>query len=64
LTINLLQIIEPKIKFQGKYRIESLRAQWWDYSSNGAYFITICTKARKHFFGEIADPENGRPELK
>lgn len=48
-----LQIMEPKMKFQGKYRIESIRAQWWDYSSNGAYFITICTKDRKHFFGEV-----------
>lgn len=42
-------------KYLGKYRNESIRAQWWDYSRNGAYFITICTKNRKHFFGEIRD---------
>src|SRR5690554_8149802 len=42
-------------KYQNKYRIESARAQWWDYGWNGAYFITICTKNREHFFGEIKE---------
>lgn len=42
-------------KFQNKYRIASARAQWWDYGWNGAYFITICTQNREHFFGEIND---------
>ena len=42
-------------KFQDKYRIESARAWWHDYDG-GAYFITICTKDREHYFGEI---ENG-----
>ncbi|KAF2511340.1 transposase [Flavobacterium foetidum] len=40
-------------KFQNKYRVSSIRAQWWDYGWNGAYFITICTQDRKHYFGEI-----------
>jgi len=40
-------------KFKNKYRITSVRAQWWDYGWNGAYFITICTQNREHFFGEI-----------
>ncbi|MXO03194.1 transposase [Flavobacterium sp. HBTb2-11-1] len=40
-------------KFQNKYRISSIRAKWWDYGWNGAYFITICTQDRKHYFGEI-----------
>ena len=40
-------------KFQGKYRIESTRLKTWDYGDNGAYFITICTKNREHYFGEI-----------
>jgi REP element-mobilizing transposase RayT len=39
-------------KFQHKYRIPSARAPWWDYSQNGAYFITICTQHRVHYFGE------------
>lgn len=42
-------------KFNNKYRISSARLQTWDYGSNGSYFITICTKKRKHFFGEILD---------
>ena len=39
-------------KWKNKYRIESARAPWWDYGSDGGYFITICTENRKHFFGE------------
>ncbi|MBK8723767.1 MAG: transposase [Saprospiraceae bacterium] len=44
-------------KFKDKYRIPSSRLQTWDYGSNGSYFITICTKNREHFFGEIVDGE-------
>lgn len=44
-------------RFNNKYRIASARAQWWDYGWNGAYFITICTASREHFFGEI---QNGK----
>jgi len=40
-------------KYQNKYRVPSARAQWWDYGWNGAYYITICTKDKKHIFGEI-----------
>ncbi|SFC55781.1 transposase [Flavobacterium phragmitis] len=40
-------------KFQNKYRVSSIRAQWWDYGWNGAYFITICTQGREHYFGKI-----------
>jgi len=40
-------------KFQNKYRISSARLQTWDYGWNGAYFVTVCTKNRRHFFGEI-----------
>ncbi|MCB0647804.1 MAG: hypothetical protein KDC49_14140 [Saprospiraceae bacterium] len=42
-------------KFQNKYRNESARAQWWNYGWNAAYFVTICTKNRDHFFGRISD---------
>ena len=41
-------------RWQNKYRIESARAEWHDYDG-GIYFITICTKHREHFFGEIVD---------
>jgi len=40
-------------KFQNKYRIPSARLQGWDYRWAGAYFITICTAGREHYFGEI-----------
>ena len=40
-------------KFQNKFRIESARLHNWDYRSDGSYFITICTKNREHFFGDI-----------
>ena len=37
----------------------------YDYSQNGAYFITICTKDRAHLFGEVvgADLVSARMEL-
>ena len=43
-------------KFKDKYRIDTARAWWHDYDG-GAYFITICTKDREHYFGEIEDGE-------
>lgn len=42
-------------KYRNKYRIASARAEWWNYAANAAYFITICTANREHFFGEIKD---------
>ena len=44
-------------KFKSKYRIESTRLRHWNYSTPGFYFITICTRDREHFFGEIQDGE-------
>ena len=43
-------------RWHNKYRIESARAIWHDYDG-GIYFITICTKNREHFFGEIGNGE-------
>ena len=40
-------------EYKNKYRIPSARLQGYDYGQNGAYFITICTKNRNHYFGEI-----------
>ncbi|CAN5658778.1 transposase [soil metagenome] len=42
-------------KYKNKYRTASARAQWWDYGADAAYFITICCKKRKHYFGNISD---------
>jgi hypothetical protein len=44
-------------KFQDKYRIETTRAKWWNYSNEGDYFITICTQNREHLFGFIQNGE-------
>ncbi|KPA09984.1 hypothetical protein MHK_009810 [Candidatus Magnetomorum sp. HK-1] len=44
-------------KFKNKYRIPSARAKGWDYSNNGAYFITICTSEKKILFGKINNNE-------
>ena len=35
----------------------SLRLPDFDYSQEGAYFITICVKGRASLFGHIADGE-------
>lgn len=50
-------------KFKNKYRISSARLQTWDYSNNGAYFITICTQNRHHFFGNIQNQEMQLSEI-
>jgi len=31
------------------------RKQWFDYTSEWSYFITICTKNRFHYFGKITN---------
>ena len=41
--------------FKNKYRIPSARLQTWNYADNRMYFITICTKNRECFFGEIVE---------
>jgi REP element-mobilizing transposase RayT len=40
-------------KYKNKYRIESARAQWWDYQSKASYFITINTANGRNYFGKI-----------
>lgn len=44
-------------KYKHKYRISSARLKCWDYGSNGAYFVTICTKNKECYFGEIENVE-------
>lgn len=44
-------------KFQGKYRIDSARAKWWNYANEGQYFITINSKDFKYIFGHIVNGE-------
>ncbi len=40
-------------KFRNKYRVSSARLSTWDYGADGMYFVTICTKERMRYFGEI-----------
>jgi putative transposase len=34
---------------------KSPRLQGYDYSQNGAYFVTICTHERQSLFGDVVD---------
>ena len=43
--------------FKNKYRIPSARLQTWDYASAALYFVTICTRNRECFFGDIQNHE-------
>ena len=41
-------------KFKGRYRIPSARA-WWHQYNGGTYYVTICTKDREKYLGQIKD---------
>ncbi len=56
-------MVNDSEKFRGKFRTTSHRLKNYDYSSDGAYFITICTKNRQYFFGEIVNDEMVLNEL-
>ena len=43
--------------FRNKYRNQSVRCPNWDYASEAAYFITMCTAGKEHYFGEIVNGE-------
>ena len=47
MTDNTMKPFHPQRK--------SPRLQGYDYAQSGAYFVTICTRGRAHFFGEIID---------
>jgi REP element-mobilizing transposase RayT len=47
-------------KFKNKYRIETTRLKGWDYGKNSYYFVTICTKDRIPYFGNVI---NGMVQL-
>lgn len=51
--MSMESVISVVAKFNGKYRIESARLKDWDYGSNASYFVTICTKHKRHFFGAV-----------
>ncbi len=41
--------------FKDRYRVESARLKGWDYSAAGYYFVTICTRNRECWLGEVID---------
>ena len=49
-----------KKKGYKRFSDKSLRRPYWDYRRDGAYFITICTKNRVWYFGEVIE---GKMEL-
>lgn len=42
-------------KFNEKYRDDYLRLLKWDYGWAAAYFVTICTREKECFFGEVME---------
>ena len=55
------KIIKMRNEMQLPVRLRN-RLEKFDYSQNGAYFITICTKDREKFLSEIS-PEDARVTL-
>ena len=45
------------------YSRRSIRLKGYDYSSAGAYFVTICTQNRECLFGEVVDEEMSINEI-
>ena len=43
--------------YKNKFRVETVRLKDWDYSTPCWYYITVCTKDKKHWFGEV---KNGK----
>ncbi len=48
--------------FQRQFRIASARKKGCDYGEDGRYFVTICTKNRKPWLGEIRNGIMGLSE--
>jgi len=44
-------------KFRNRYRTQTSRLEGYDYTRNGAYFITVCTRNKIPCFGAICDGE-------
>lgn len=47
--------MEINSKFKNRFRVDSLRHKNWDYADDGYYFITVCTKNKRNFFGNIEE---------
>ena len=49
--------MDIEYKFNYRYNPKSNRLENYDYSENWWYFITICTKDRQEYFGEVIEGE-------
>ena len=45
-------------------RRKKLRLEQYDYSSHGAYFVTVCTHERAELFGEAGQPSEVADKMK
>ncbi len=54
--VETLHATSPRAgdRYKG-YRVESARLKGWNYSAEGLYFVTLCTKDRQPFFGAITE---------
>ena len=50
----------PTILYRNRFKGTSMRLPQWDYRSPSGYFVTLCTKYRKCFFGDVS---NGKLQL-
>ncbi len=57
---SFFRIVKMTKKYKNKYRIESIRLRYWNYGWNAAYFVTIYTKNRHYYFGNV---KNGKMVL-
>ena len=49
-------------KYKNRYRVSSARADWHAYDG-GFYHVTVCTKDRELYFGEIVDGKMSLSEI-
>jgi len=47
------------MKYQRYKSFKEYRLPGYDYSGEGSYFVTICTKNREEYFGKIENEEMG-----
>ncbi len=61
-TVSFRQLVKPamKLHFQRSLQRKRNRLPEYNYSQTGYYFVTICTKDKRRYFGKI---KNGKIEL-
>ena len=45
------------MRFGGRYRVETARLRGWDYGAAGWYFVTVCTRGRRRWLGDVVAGE-------